>query len=66
MAMGYKEEARGVLKSGIKRFPESEHLKNLLRDLDENMDDPNGGKLAIFGILLLVALIKRRFRRKRW
>ena len=66
MAMGYKEEARGVLKSGIKRFPESEHLKKLLRDLDENMDDPNGGRSVIFGILLLVALIKRRFRRKRW
>jgi hypothetical protein len=53
-----------VLKLGIKRFPESEYLKKLLRDVDENMDDPNGGKSAIFVILLLVALIKRRFRRK--
>jgi tetratricopeptide (TPR) repeat protein len=62
MAMGHKEEARGVLKSGIKRFPESEHLKKLLKYLDD-MDDP-GGRSAIFGILLLVAWIKRRFRRR--
>jgi len=63
MAMGYKEEARGVLKLGIKRFPESEYLKKLLSDLDDK-DDP-GGRSPIFGILLLVVLIKRRFRRKR-
>jgi tetratricopeptide (TPR) repeat protein len=62
MGMGRKEEAREVLESGIKRFPESEHLKKLLIDLDD-MDDP-GGRSAIFGILLLVAWIKRRFRRR--
>ena len=63
-AMGYKEEARRVLKSGIKRFPANEDLKELLRELDE--DDPNGGNSAILSILLLAALIKGRFRRKRY
>jgi tetratricopeptide (TPR) repeat protein len=63
MAMGYKEEARGVLKLGIKRFPESENLKKLLRELDD-MDDPDRGSSTILGILFLVALMKRRFRRK--
>ena len=62
MAMGRKEEATEVLESGIKRFPESEHLKKLLIDLDD-MDDP-GGRSAIFGILLLVAWVKRRLRRR--
>lgn len=64
MAMGYKEEAREVLKLGIKRFPESEYLKKLLRDVDD-MDDPHSGRSTMIGILLLVASIKRRFRRKR-
>jgi hypothetical protein len=63
MAMGHKEEAREVLESGVKRFPESEYLKKLLIDLDD-MDDPHGGTSAIFGILLLVAWVKRRLRRK--
>jgi tetratricopeptide (TPR) repeat protein len=63
MAMGHKEEAREVLELGVKRFPESENLKMLLGDLDD-MDDPHDGRSAIIGILLLVASIKRRFRRK--
>ena len=63
MGMGHKEEAREVLESGIKRFPESEHLKKLLRELDDT-DDPDRGSSTILSILLLVALIKRRFRRK--
>jgi TolA-binding protein len=62
MATGHKEEAREVLRSGVKRFPESGHLKKLLIDL-EDMDDP-GGTSAIFGILLLVAWVKRRLRRR--
>jgi tetratricopeptide (TPR) repeat protein len=63
MAMGRKQEAREVLESGIKRFPESENLKMLLIDL-EDMDDPHGGTSATFGILLLVAWVKRRLRRR--
>jgi predicted Zn-dependent protease len=61
--MGRKEEATEVLESGIKRFPESEHLKKLLIDI-EDMDDPHGGTSATFGILLLVVWVKRRLRRR--
>jgi tetratricopeptide (TPR) repeat protein len=44
LEMGWKDEAREVLKEGAEKFPEDEDLKSFSKYLDDNMDDPNGGK----------------------
>ena len=64
--MGWKEEAREVLKEGVEKFPEDEELKNFFKDLNEDMDDPDGGtKPPILGLMLLTALIYKRIRDKK-
>ena len=63
LELGMEEEAREVLKAGLKEFPEDERLKELLEDLDKDMDDPDSGGSVVFTVLSLVALIRRKLRR---
>jgi tetratricopeptide (TPR) repeat protein len=51
---GWYREAVEVLKKGIEKFPEDEDLKSALKDLEEDMDDPDGKKPPLFGLILLM------------
>jgi len=66
LEMGWKQEAIEVLRRGIEKFPRDEELKNVFKDLEEDMDDPDGGKKPpLFGLLLLTALMCKRIKRGR-
>jgi chaperonin cofactor prefoldin len=61
LEMGWKEEARDVLKKGLGKFPEDEDLKQFFKYLDDDMDDPDGGiKPPILGLMLLTAILQKR------
>jgi tetratricopeptide (TPR) repeat protein len=63
--MGWKEEGREVLKRGIEKFPENEDLKKILEDVDDDMDDPDSGiKPPVLGLILLAAILQKRFRKR--
>ena len=64
--MGWREDARKVLKAGLKKFPNDEELTKSLREVEENMDDPDGGgRSTLLGMVLLLASIHRNLRRRR-
>ena len=61
-AMGWRNDATTILKEGIEKFPEDEELKEVLKDMEDTMDDPDGGKNPpILGLLVLMALLRKRF-----
>jgi tetratricopeptide (TPR) repeat protein len=63
--LGWKEEARDVLKEGLEKFPEDEELGQFFKDANEDMDDPDGGiKPPILGLMLLTAILQKRFGRR--
>jgi tetratricopeptide (TPR) repeat protein len=63
--MGWRNEAMEILKKGVEKFPEDEEMKKFLKDIEDDMDDPDkGDKPPILGVLLLMALLYKRGRRK--
>jgi len=63
--MGWRNECVEVLKKGAKKFPEDEEIKEFLKDVEDYMDNPDGGeKPPPLGLLLLMALIYKKSRRK--
>jgi len=60
--LGWKEKARDVLKEGLEKFPEDEELGQFFKDANEDMDDPDGGiKPPVLGLMLLTAILQKRF-----
>jgi tetratricopeptide (TPR) repeat protein len=65
LEMGWKEDAREVLKEGVEKFPEDEDLRECFKNVNEDLDDPDGGtKPPILGLILLTALIRKRIKNK--
>ena len=63
--MGWRNECMETLKKGIEQFPDDEELKKFLKDVENDTDDPDkGDKPPILGLLLLMALLHKRGRRK--
>jgi tetratricopeptide (TPR) repeat protein len=63
--MGWRKEALEILKKGVDKFPEDEEMKKFLKDIEDDMDDPDkGDKPHLLGILLLMALIHKKWRKK--
>ena len=63
--MGWRNECIEILKKGAKKFPEDEEIKSALKDIEEEMDDPYGNdKPPIFGLILLLAFIYKRLRKR--
>jgi len=63
--MGWKEEARDVLKEGLEKFPEDEELRQFFKDVNDDMDDPDDGiKPSVLGLMLLTAIMQKRFGRR--
>ena len=63
--MGWRNEAREVLTKGVEKFPEDEEMRKFLKDLEDSLDDPdNGEKPPILGLILLMALLYKRLKKK--
>jgi tetratricopeptide (TPR) repeat protein len=63
--MGWQKECLQILKKGVEKFPNDEELKQFLKGVEDNMDDPDGGdKPPLLGVLLLLALIYKNMRKK--
>lgn len=58
--MGWVDEARDILKKGLEIFPEDKDLTELLKEIEDETDDPDkGNKPPILGLLLLSAIINK-------
>ena len=63
--MGMSEEAMEILKNGLEKFPENQDLRELLKELEEDLDSPDGGiRPAFFGLILLALLMHRKLKKK--
>lgn len=63
--MGWRREAVEVLKKGIEKFPGDEELKKFLKEAEDDTDDPEGGeKPPLLGLILLVAILRKKLRKK--
>ena len=63
--MGWGEEMLEILKKGVEKFPEDEDLNEFLKDVEDDMDDPDkGDHPPILGLLLLMALIHKKWRKR--
>jgi hypothetical protein len=60
--MGWTGEAQKVIQKGVEKFPDDEELKKFLKDVENDLDDPQGGEFL--GLILLTALIRKKLRRK--
>jgi tetratricopeptide (TPR) repeat protein len=64
LSMGWPNEAKKILKREIDKFPDDQELKEFLKKVEENMDDPDGGvNGSLLGLLLLAAIHKKLRRR---
>jgi tetratricopeptide (TPR) repeat protein len=64
LGMGWRKEGLEILKKGVEKFPNDEELKKFLKDVEDDMDDPDkGDKPPILGLLLLMALIHKKWRK---
>jgi tetratricopeptide (TPR) repeat protein len=65
MGMGWRKEALEILKKGVEKFPHDDEVKEFLKGVEDDMDDPDkGDNPPILGLLLLMALIHKQWRRK--
>ena len=63
--MAVSSEAMEVLKRGLKKFPNDEDLKGLLKELEDDSNSPDGGgNKPILGLILLALLIRNRLMKK--
>lgn len=63
--MGWRKEAIEILKEGVKKFPDDEELKECLKDIEDDTDDPDGNpKPPIPGLFLLMALLYKKGRKR--
>ena len=64
---GLPHEAIQILKTGIEKFPEDQELKEFLKQVEEYIDDPDGGENpTLLGLLLLAIIICKRLRERRF
>jgi hypothetical protein len=63
--MGLSSEAMEMLKRGLKKFPDDEELKDLLKELEDDSNSPDsGGTKPLLGLVLLALLIRNRLMKK--
>ncbi|OGP88055.1 MAG: hypothetical protein A2156_01080 [Deltaproteobacteria bacterium RBG_16_48_10] len=59
--MDWANEAKEILNQGLKKFPGNKGLKEILEEIDEDPDDPDGNKSALLGLVLLKALRNKKY-----
>jgi len=64
--MGWRKEALEILNKGVEKFPSDKELKKILKEVEDDMDDPDkGDKPPILGLFLLMAILYKNMRKKR-
>jgi tetratricopeptide (TPR) repeat protein len=64
--MGWIDEAKGILNEGLNKFPDDEGIKKVLKEIEDEDDNPDDGKKPpILGLLLLSLLIKKFLKQKK-
>jgi len=53
-----------VLKDGIKKYPEDEGLKELLKKIEDETDNPDKGKKPPIDLIILLIVLLRRLKEK--
>ena len=65
LGMGWRKETLEILKKGVEKFPKDKGLNKFLKEVENEMDDPDkGDNLPFFGLILLVALLYQRRKNK--
>ncbi len=65
LGMGCRKEAMEILNKGVEKFPNDEELKKFLKEVEDDMDDPDkGDRPPIIGLLLLIAMLCKRGKKK--
>lgn len=63
---GWIDDAKKVLEEGLKKFPDDERLKEVLKKIEDDTDDPDKNrKPPLIGIMLLLSLILNRIGKKK-
>jgi tetratricopeptide (TPR) repeat protein len=62
--LGWIRESREVLQKGIEKFPDDQELKTFLKDVQNDLDDPDGDTKPFLGLLILVALLHKKLKKK--
>lgn len=61
LGMGWRKEALEVLQKGVEKFPNEEDLEKFLKEVEDDMDDPDkSDRPPILGLLLLIAMLHKR------
>jgi tetratricopeptide (TPR) repeat protein len=62
---GWIDDAKEVLNDGIKKFPDDERLKELLKRIDDETDNPDKGKNpSPNGFVILLIMLLRKLKEK--
>ena len=62
---GWIDDAKKVLEEGLKKFPDDERLKEVLKKIEDDTDDPDKNrKPPLIGIMLLLSLILKKLGKK--
>ncbi len=65
LEMGWRNECMETLRKAVEKFPDDEELKRFLKDVEDDLDDPDkGDKPPILGLLLLMALLYKKMGKK--
>jgi tetratricopeptide (TPR) repeat protein len=63
--MGWRKEAIEILQKGVEKFPDDEELKECLKNIEDDTDDPDGNlKPPILGLFLLMILLYKKGRKR--
>jgi predicted Zn-dependent protease len=63
---GWLDDAKKVLEEGVRKFPDDERLKEVLKRIEDETNDPDKNKKPpLIGIMLLLPLILNRIGKKK-
>jgi tetratricopeptide (TPR) repeat protein len=62
---GWIDDAKSVLQEGLEKFPDDERLKEVLKKIEDETNDPDKNKKPpLIGIMLLLSLILKKIGKK--
>lgn len=61
--MGWRQESVEILRRGVHKFPNDAELQTFLKDVEDEMDDPQGGELLGLFLILVAISIRKKLRK---
>lgn len=62
--LGWVRESVEILRRGVHNFPNDAELQTFLKDIEDEIDDPDGDTKPFLGLLILLALLHKRLKKK--